>query len=104
MTDLRDPTRASRIATGIKNLLQILNGRHLPSMEEYVQEEIAKLGPDRRMWSLDSLAPKGEKMTSAVFISLERFRARVRWGDFLLALRKYLEGRKVRRDIPLLPR
>jgi hypothetical protein len=52
----------------------------------YVIAEKEKLDSDNRMKDLSSHVPGGKQTVVATFVALERFRAKVRWGDFISAI------------------
>jgi hypothetical protein len=87
------PTRYEYIHKEITSVFENLLPYYAVELEQYLEEEIQKLSPDRRLKSLQSLLPGGKKTPVAVFLNAGRLRAKVRWGDFLLAVREHLQAK-----------
>jgi len=79
-------TRQLRIRDGIDRLLRSLPEGYTEALCSYVVAEKEKLGLDNRMKDLSSHIPGGEQTVVATFVARERFRTKVRWGDFISAL------------------
>jgi hypothetical protein len=80
------PTRQLHIRDGIDRLLRSLPEGYTDALYTYVIAEKEKLEPDNRMKDMSSHIPGGDQTVVAMFVARERFRTKVRWGDFISAI------------------
>ncbi len=89
MPPTNDSERQERIQAAIEDLLLVTRDRE--KLREYVERELPKIAPDRRMHDrYNSLFVDGVSSIHAVLISKYRLLAKVRWGDFLLAVYEHV--------------